>query len=126
MKKSTNVSLGIAMAATLAFAASGCATEPDQEFMDTEADNQQVCVQVQDNGDLVRDDDAKCPDENEHHAHFTPGFWYWYYMNRSMGTPPAVGQKVTTGGTFIRPTSGSIAKPPSSGGFGTFRAPVAG
>lgn len=121
-KISGAVTTGIVLAAVISMACA--AGEDDQEFMDTEADNQQVCVQVQDNGDLIRDDDGKCPDENEHHAHFTPGFWYWYYMSRTMGTPPAVGQKVTTGGTFIRPTSGSIAKPPSSGGFGTFRAPV--
>jgi hypothetical protein len=127
MRRSANVSLGLAMAATLAFAASGCAVEPDQEFMDVEADHQQVCVKVQDNGDLIRDDDSKCPDENHSHTSFGPGFWYWYYLGRAYGAPPAVGQTVNRWqGTFTRPSSGTIAKAPSSGGFGTFRSAVGG
>lgn len=124
-KISGTVTTGIVLAAAVSFA---CASgEEDQEFMDMEADHQQVCVQVQDNGDLIREEDKECPDENESHAHFSPGYYYWYYMGRAHGTPPPVGNKVsTTSGSFTRPASGSIAKPPSSGGFGTFRAPVAG
>lgn len=124
MKKSTSVTLGLVLFAGVSFA---CASEPDQEFMDTEADHQQVCVQVEDDEELVRSEDGKCGDENESHAHFYPGYYYWYYIGRAHGTPPPVGGKVsTTSGSFTRPTSGSIAKPPPSGGFGTFRAPVAG
>lgn len=123
MKKSTAVTLGVVLAAGISFA---CASDPDQEFMDTEADHQQMCVQVQDGGELVRGDDSNCGDEGEHHASFNAGFWYWYYLGRAHGAPPAVGQKVPTGGTFTRPTSGTFARPPATGGFGTTRVSVGG
>lgn len=121
MKKSTAVTVGLVLMAGVSFA---CASEPDQEFMDVNADHQQMCVQVQDNGDLIRDHDAKCPDEDEHHAHFNTGFWYWYYLGRVHGTPPPVGKQVPVGGSFTRPTSGTIAKPPASGGFGVTKVSV--
>lgn len=124
MKKSANVTLGLVLFAGVNFA---CASEPDQEFMDMDADHQQVCVRVQENGDLLRSEDDECGDENQSHAHFYSGYYYWYYMGRAHGTPPPVGSKVSAAsGSFTRPSSGSIAKPPASGGFGTFRAPVAG
>jgi hypothetical protein len=126
MKISKNVLVGTVLLAGIAFTGTACASEPDQEFMDTEADHQQMCVQVQDNGDLIRDHDAKCPDEDEHHAHFDTGFWYWYYLGRVYGTPPAVGQQVPIGGSFVRPSSGTIARPPATGGFGSTKVSVGG
>jgi len=128
MKKSTAVTIGLVLAAGVSFA---CASEPDQEFMDTEADHQQVCVEVQDNGDLVRDDDSDCPADREDNSHsgghYYSGYHYWYYLGRAHGAPPAVGSKVNSShGSFTRPSTGSIARPPASGGFGTFRALVAG
>lgn len=123
MKKSTSVTVGLVLAAGISFA---CASgEDDQEFMDVNADHQQVCVKVEDEDNFIRADDDKCPDENEHHAHFYPGYYYWYYMGSAHGSPPPVGSKVsTTSGSFTRPTSGTIARPPASGGFGVFRVPV--
>lgn len=122
-KISGAVTTGIVLAAAVSFA---CASgEDDQEFMDVNADHQQVCVKVEDQDNFIRAEDKECGDENEHHAHFYPGYHYWYYMGSAHGTPPPVGSKVsTTSGSFTRPSTGSIAKPPSSGGFGTFRAPV--
>lgn len=124
MKRSTAVTVGLVLAAGVSFA---CASgEDDQEFMDVNADHQQVCVKVEDENNFVRAEDDQCPDENTSHAHFYPGYHYWYYLGSAHGTPPPVGSKVTPGhGSFTRPTSGTIAKPPASGGFGTFRAPVA-
>lgn len=122
MKKSTSVTLGLVLLAGVSFA---CASEPDQEFMEIAADHQQMCVQIEDDFELVRSEDGNCPDENESHANFYPGYYYWYYMGRAHGTPPPVGAKVpVASGSFTRPSSGTIAKPPASGGFGVTQVSV--
>lgn len=125
MKRSTSVVMGAMLAAAVSFA---CASgEDDQEFMDVDADHQQVCTEVKHNGELVRVEDEKCPDENEHHAHFSPGYYYWYYLGKAHGTPPAVGASVpVANGSFTRPSTGTIARPPATGGFGVTKVSVGG
>lgn len=130
MKKSSNVKVGMVLAVGMMFAATGCASEPDQEFMDTQADHQQLCVKISDDGnEVTRVSDDQCPSDEDNNGQsvFYVGYPYWFYMGRAFGTPPAVGSTVPrTHGSFSRPAGGTIAKPPATGGFGMARVPVAG
>lgn len=118
MKKSTSITLGLVLTAGVSFA---CASEPDQQFMDVEADYQQMCVREQDDR-LIRRPDDECPRDDSNRSGTSS--LYWYYLGRAFGTPPAVGQPVPSGGTTTRPVGASIAKPPASGGFGVTKVSV--
>lgn len=127
MKKSTSVVIGLVLTAGIGLA---CAEgDPDQEFMDMEADHQQMCVTIVDEGqNLLRGEDSNCahqPEDNGGGGTFVCT-WCWYYLGRVHGTPPAVGQKIPIGssGSFVRPSTGTIAKPPASGGFGVTKVSV--
>lgn len=112
MKKSSKVLVGSVLFAGMLFAMSGCASEPDQEFMESDADYQEVCLDREDN---ERVDFEKC-DQDSSNGHTT---FFPYYLSRSYGSVPPVGSKINPAhGTAVRPASGSIARPPASGGFG--------
>lgn len=120
--------MGAVLAAGVVFAL-GCASEPDQEFMDESADHQQICVEIsQDGQQLERVDDDDCPsdEDNNGQSTFYPGYPYWYYLGRAYGSPPPVGQRLplASHGSFSRPQGGTIARPPATGGFGTTRVSV--
>lgn len=110
MKKSTAVTLGLVLAAGISFA---CASGDDQEFMDTEADHQEICVDEQ-TGKRV--EDRECDSG-------TSGY-HWFYHGRAHGPAPAVGQPYNRlYGSTVRP-GGTIARPPATGGFGTTKVSV--
>lgn len=112
MKKSSKVMVGNVLIFGMLFAMSGCATEPDQEFMESDADYQEICLDREDN---ERVEFEKC-DQDSSHGHT---MFYPYYLSRTYGPAPAVGSKINPAhGTSVRPASGSIARPPASGGFG--------
>lgn len=126
MKRSISAATGLVLTAVFTVA---CASEPDQEFMDTEADHQQVCVKPQPNGELERRPDHECSGQDESGGGGGSGCAVcWYFLGRAYGTPPAVGQKIPayTPGSYARPSTGTIARPPASGGFGTTRVSVGG
>lgn len=106
--KSVAVSLGLT--AALASALTGCSGGGDGQEM--RADFHRICV----DNTQVRVDDGQCPDNDADGFFFHP---LWVY---GMNTAPAVGSKVDAG-TFatVKPTAGVIARPPASGGFGTYR-----
>jgi len=115
MKKSSKVMVGNVLFAGMLFAMSGCATEPDQQFMESDADYQEICLDREDN---ERVEFEKC-DQDSSNGHTT---FFPYYLSRAYGSVPAVGSKINPAhGTSIRPASGTIARPPASGGFGTSR-----
>jgi hypothetical protein len=127
MKKSTNVVVGKILLAGSMFALAGCTDEPDQEFMDVQADYTEVCVEVVNGNDLIRREDAQCADDTDggSHAIHTNGL-YWYYLGRAVQAPPVGGYVLANGGRFTRPSAGTIAHAPAKGGFGMTRATVAG
>jgi hypothetical protein len=109
MKRSTAVTLGLVMVAGMSFA---CSSEPDQEFMDVTADSQEICVK-RDTMERVTWEHCE-EDAASGHAHYYP----WYHGS-AHGPAPAVGSKVNPHqGSAIRP-GGTVARPPSTGGFGT-------
>lgn len=122
MKRSAMVTTGLVLAAAVSFA---CASEPDQEFMDVEADYQEMCVEDKGDGELERHPDEECPGGQQHSSSSS---LYWYYLGRAFGSPPAYGSSFRPGshGTTVRPVTGTIARPPASGGFGMSRVSVGG
>lgn len=68
----------------------------------------------------VRVSDDEC-DKDTSHSHFV-----WVYVNHSAGHhAPAMGQKLQPGSyVTAKPGGTTISRPPATGGFGTFRAPV--
>lgn len=124
MKRSMSVATGLILTVVMSTA---CSSEPDQEFMDAEADHQQVCVKPQGNGELERRPDHECSDQDDDgRSGGSSCVVCWYFIGRAFGAPPAVGSKLPayTPGSFTRPSSGTIAKPPASGGFGTTKVSV--
>lgn len=124
MKRSSRVLIGTVLGAGMIMASSACSSEPDQEFMD--ADHQQVCVKKGEaTGELERRPDHECSGASEDGG---TCLICWYFLGRAFGTPPAVGSRFNPGsyGTFTRPTTGTFAKPPASGGFGTTKVSVGG
>jgi hypothetical protein len=109
MKKSSNVIIGPVVIAAMALASlTGCA----DEYEEVQADNQEICVK-KDTDERVADDNC---DKDSSHSHF-----FWWYHSSAYGPAPAVGSRITPGhGTALKPT-GSIARPPTSGGFGGSR-----
>lgn len=113
------VTVGVILAAGISFA---CAADPDQEFMDEPADHQEMCVEDKGNGEYERHPDDECEDE---HRRASNGL-LWYYLGRAYGSPPPYGSSFKPGshGTTVKPTTGTVARPPSTGGFGTTRVSV--
>lgn len=100
-----------AVAVTTAFilAVSGCASEPEG-FEET--DYAAVCV----NQDTqTRVDDEQCPQDMEHSS--SSNLLLWYFIYRSTAAPQ-VGHPVS-GGSYIKPATGSVGFAPKTGGFGT-------
>lgn len=126
MKRTSKVTVGLVLSAGMLFTNTACTSEPDQEFMDAEADHQQVCVKPRENGELERRPDHECSDDGSSGS--ATCLVCWYFLGRAFGAPPAHGQRFNPGsyGSFIRPSSGTIAKPPASGGFGTTKVSVGG
>jgi hypothetical protein len=121
VKRSAFVSTGIVLASVLLVA---CSSEPDQEFMDADADHQQVCVKPQPNGELERRPDHECADQDDDgHMGGSTCAVCWYFLGRAYGTPPAVGQKIPSyaPGSYAKPSTGTVARPPATGGFGVTR-----
>ena len=86
MKKSAAVTLGVVAAAAVSFA---CASEPDQEFMDVQADYTEVCAEVVSENEFIRRDDDRCAHDTDGGSHtvHTSGL-YWYYLGRATQAPP--------------------------------------
>jgi hypothetical protein len=104
MKRTAAVTVG---AVLTALALTGCADEEQT------ADYSEVCVDAQG----VRVEDRRC-DERDGHT------WMWFPYSYSV---PAHGSHVDASkGTTVRPVTGTVARPPASGGFGTTRAGTAG
>lgn len=122
MKKSISVATGLILTAVFTVA---CSSEPDQEFM--EADHQQICVKPQPNGELERRPDHECDGQDDNGSSGSSGCAVcWYFLGRAYGTPPPVGQKIPAyaPGSYARPASGTVARPPATGGFGGSRVSV--
>lgn len=79
---------------------------------ENKADYNRICLDQ--NG--VRVEDANCPDDDLHHGFFYPIWIHNTYPAPAVGSKPAAGTYST-----VKPASGSIARPPAKGGFGTFR-----
>lgn len=106
--KSKVVRLGLT--ASLAISLAACASDDDDA--EVRADHHRICV----DNDQVRVEDTNCPDDDSDGHFFHP---YWIYGSHSA---PGVGSKVVPGSySTVKPTSGTIARPPAKGGFGTFR-----
>lgn len=125
MKRSKNVS--IARVAALAAALTGLACASGDEPEEYETQNSaygQICMKWnRATGDYdVRVPDDEC-DRDGDHVHTN-----WIFINHGAGhTAPAVGSKVKPGSYVTTVPGGStVSKPPATGGFGTFRAPVGG
>lgn len=128
MKVSKRVVIGSVLSVGIVFASSACTSEPDQEFMDVNADHQQVCVKPQPNGELERRPDHECPGQDEGGSGGGSSCAVcWYYIGRAHGSAPAVGSKFRpVSGSYARPSTGTVAKAPASGGFGMSRVSVGG
>lgn len=122
MKRSKSVS--IVGVAALAAALAGCTDAPDEEYETQNSAYGQVCMKWnRATGDYdVRVPDDEC-DRDGGHVHTN-----WIFINHGAGhTAPAVGSKVKPGSYVTTlPAGATVSKPPASGGFGTFRAPVGG
>lgn len=103
MLRSNSVALGAVFAALLL----ACA----EDEADQEADTIAVCVEQ---GTDIRVDDDRCPDDDSGTSVGSP--FLWYYLGRSSAAP-AVGSPVT-GGSYVRPASGSIGRAGFGGGKG--------
>jgi len=120
VKRSAHVAragLAVALAASLA----GCTDAPDEYEEQTTAYGQ-VCMKWnRATGEYdVRVPDSEC-DQDGDHSHFN-----WIYIHSAGGhSAPAIGSKVKPGSYVTTlPAGATVAKPPATGGFGTFRAPV--
>lgn len=122
MKKLSSRAVSIAGTATLALALTGlaCADSGDEtQIVNTEYG--EICMRHDyATGEDIRVDDDEC----EQGRPGTSMVW----VNHVHGHhAPAVGQRLTPGtATWTRPVSGSFAKPPATGGFGTHVVSVGG
>jgi len=109
-RRSRTVTTGAVLAA-LVLTLTACT---DDEGDEQNADYSEVCVDEQ--GQRV--DDDRCDDNDGHHT------WMWFPYGYAV---PAHGARVDTSkGVTVRPASGTIARPPITGGFGTYRGTTAG
>ncbi|WP_073154583.1 hypothetical protein [Seinonella peptonophila] len=100
------IAMGAAVAVAMTLTAS-CGTDEENP------DYVEICVD-QRTGERVEDD--QCEDEEHSHGGSHVHFFHYYIATQQGGTIPRVGQK-PTGGTTIKPQSGTIQKgAPSSGG----------
>ena len=83
----------------------------DSEGEEISAEYSEVCVE--DVTDL-RVDDANCVSETTRHH------WMWFPYGYHV---PSVGSKVNKSAGITSKPTGTIVRPPASGGFGTFRVP---
>lgn len=131
MKKSTAITLGVVLAAGVSLACASGEDDSTQKVTEN-ADHQKICVTITDQGQqMERRDDEECSHQPDDNGIGSDGGTFtclvcWYYLGRAHGSAPAVGQKIPISavGSFSRPTSGSIASPPKSGGFGTYTSRV--
>lgn len=128
MKSSRTVNI----AKTAAFAAAvlaasatmtACAEEPGQ-FETRQAASGEVCMKYnRATGDYdVRAHDSEC-ERDTSRSHFM-----WVYVNHAGGySAPPVGGKLTPGSySTVRPAGVTVARPPATGGFGTYTASAGG
>lgn len=106
--------------AALAAALTGCSDQPEYEEQNSAYG--QVCMKYnRATGEYdVRVPDDEC-DRDTGHSHFN-----WLYIHQGGGhSAPAIGSKAKPGSYVTTlPAGASVSKPPATGGFGTFRAPV--
>lgn len=103
MRRLSSVSVTVGAVLTAGIALAGCSAD--------EPDHTEICVDSQ---TMERVPDERC----EQHS-LSSSTFLWYYLGRSFAAPP-VGSKVTSG-SFTKPTTGTVGRVPSSGGFGTFK-----
>lgn len=124
MKSSRAVRLGLTAAlgaALMSQTAAACDDGPE-EFEEKQTAYGEVCMKY---NRATGEHDVRVPDsecDNDHdRSHFV-----WVYVNHGGGySAPPMGGKLTSGSyTTVKPTGTTIARPPATGGFGTFRAPV--
>lgn len=90
----------------------GCAS--DDETTEVQTEYGEICVRQEppDSGEWERVADSECDDG--HHGRS------WIWMHHAGGhTAPPVGSRVSHGSFVTSRPTGSIARPPTSGGFGT-------
>jgi hypothetical protein len=105
MKRTAAITIGVVLSA---LALTGCSDEEQN------ADYSEVCLDAQN----VRVDDDRCDDDSSHNH------WMWFPYVYAV---PAYGSHVDTSkGVTTRPTTGTIARPPATGGFGTTRTGTVG
>lgn len=102
MKRTQHITIGVVAALALAACGSG----------ESNADYNRICLD--ENG--VRVEDHNCPDDDSRNGFFYPIWLYGHTAAPAVGSRPPAGSYVTT-----KPATGSIARPPAKGGFGTFR-----
>lgn len=126
MKRSHGVRLGLTVAlgaALLSQTAAACDEGPE-EFQEQNSAYGEICMKYnRATGEYdVRVPDEECDNDPDRRAHT------WIWINQAGGYhPPPVGSKVSPG-TYVttKPTGTTISRPPATGGFGTFRAPIGG
>ena len=115
MKKLSSRTVSIVGTATLALALTGLAcADGGDETQTVNTEYGEICVRHDyATGDDIRVDDAEC----EQGRPGTSTVW----VNQAHGhRSPAIGQRLAPGtATWARPATGSFAKPPATGGFGT-------
>lgn len=123
MRRLSSGSVSLVLLGSLA---AGCASEPEPEYGDIQADYTEICVShhADDVTTMTREPDEKCPEGGNNFG--TPSAFWWYYLGRTFAAPP-VGQSLhSSWGSYARPASGVVARVPSSGGFGTYTGIVGG
>ena len=98
--------LSAAFIAFVPFVAAGKCDTPNQQ-----ADFAEVCRR---DADDIRTEDSECEEGRSGRS--------WVYV---VGQATQVGHRITNYST-VRPTTGTIARAPSSGGFGTYRGGTVG
>lgn len=109
----------LALQATMA----ACGDSPD-DYQEQNSAYGEICMKYnRATGEYdVRVPDRECENDTDR-SHHT-----WLWINQAGGYhPPPMGSKVSPG-TYVttKPNGSTISKPPATGGFGTFRAPIGG
>lgn len=107
----TSRAVRVGVMTAMLVAALGCASDDDTREVQTEYG--EICVRQDppDSGEWERVADDECDD------HRTGRSWIWVHHAGGHAAPP-VGSRATHGTFVTSKPSGSVARPPSSGGFG--------
>lgn len=121
MRKLSSRTVSIVGTAALALALTGLACADSEETETVNTEYGEICVRHDyATGEDIRVDDDECEQGRPH----TSTVW----VNQVHGhRAPAIGQKLGPGtATWARPATGSFAKAPATGGFGTHTISVGG